>query len=92
MIRVYSESLIALEIEENFHPAEGRVSEAIVTAEDGGRGLLRQEVKITFFAEKAKEAKQRLTPGTKFTFRGYISCSRSTGKMEIVGQAFAVIA
>lgn len=89
MIRTYSETMIALQTDFTANPRC-----ATVRAEDSNNTKDRgepQEVTIKFFGEIAEEASQRLVPGMRFTFRGYVK-SNAEAEMTLVGVTFTPIA
>lgn len=87
MIRTYSDKLIALS-----KTTVDRNGTAIteVRAETTLNGVPK-EVEITFYGEKAKEAKETLAPGVEFTFRGFVNVD-DEGQIKLVAATFAAIA
>ena len=69
MVRTYSDQLIVLEVDCD---EERGVPHTIVTAETQYRNKPK-EVKIHFYGKLAEQAGDRLIPGMRFTYRGYVA-------------------
>ena len=88
MIRTYTDPLIA--ISKRADRSKEDTKHTIVIAEAVLAGLNPKEVAIHFYGALADEVLERLVPGMKFTYRGFIALDGE--KLILVGQSFAPIA
>lgn len=87
MIRTYSDSLIVLD--SKVAMMRGGTKRITVIAETSTSGNPK-EVKINFYGRLAESISEKLVPGMKFTYRGFITIE--SGEPTLVGQTFALIA
>ena len=93
MIRVYSDKLIVCQAtfaEKGDRYNDYQANVLYVIAEDEVQGRANSVV-VTFFGGLANEARDKLVPGAKFTFRGYVGISPD-GSERLTAQAFCPIA
>lgn len=87
MIRTYSDPLIVLSSEAGI--VNVKTQRTVITAEIATNGQTK-EVKIHFYGKLAEEVSERVVPGMKFTYRGFIAIDGES--VILVGQTFTPIA
>ena len=93
MIRVYSDKLIVCDAsfaEKGDRDNDYRANALFVLAEDEAKDGTHVFV-VAFFGALATEARDKLVPGAKFTFRGYVGMSPD-GSERLTALAFCPIA